>query len=126
VSLIDVIASFATGDNEPTPGKYKVTRQTAATVDSAGYAVDGTPSTLLVTACVQPTNGRDLRVLLEAGITEESKVLWTETPVQTRRPGQEPDVVTIDGEDWVVHQSRRWEAWDEVFYRSLIARRSLK
>jgi hypothetical protein len=126
VSLLDVIADFATGGDESTPFKYTLTRTSAGTYDANGKLVAGTPTTSLITASVQPTNGRDLRVLLEAGITEESKVVYTEGPLLTRRPGQEPDVLTIRGEPWVCHQSQEWEFDDEIFYRSLVARKSLQ
>jgi hypothetical protein len=124
VSILENIADFATGDGEATPGQYQLVRTTASAYDANGKPVAGASTTSLVTACVQPTSGRGLRILLEAGVTEESREVWTEGPLLTRRPGQEPDVMMIDGEAWVCHHSKRWEYDGEVFYVSLVARRS--
>jgi hypothetical protein len=124
MSLIDVIYSFATGSAEPVPLKYAVARQAVGTTTLGRYT-PGATTTSLITACIQPTNGRDLQVLLEAGITEESKKVFTDSPLLTRRPGAEPDVLTIDGESWVVHNVSRWEAFGETFWISLVARKSL-
>ncbi len=115
--LTDVIAYFQTG-------QYTVTRQAAGTTTLGRYT-PGTTTTSTITAGIQPTNGRDLQILVEAGITSESRKVYTDAALLTRRPGSEPDVISIDGEDWVVHNSVRWEGFGETIYISLVARKEL-
>jgi hypothetical protein len=119
VSLLNVISHFATG-------VYDLTRTTASAYDANGKLVASNSVVTQVEAGVQPTNGRDLKVLLEAGITSESRAVWTAEPLLSRRPGQEPDVLTIEGDAWVCHQSQTWTKRGETIYRTLVARRSMQ
>lgn len=125
MSLIDVIYSFATGSAEPTSGKYTVTRTPVATYVLGRLTSGGSPTTFLITAGIQPTNGRDLKLLEEAGITSESRKVYTDAALLTRTPGQEPDEITIDGEQWTAHNMTRWEGFGDVIYITLVARKGL-
>lgn len=126
MSFLDIIEHFSTGATEPTPYKYTVTRYAARTYGSDGKLVAiGAPTTELITAGIQPMNGRDLQVLVEIAQTSEGRKVYTEVPLQTRRPGQEPDEITIAGEPWVVYTCVVWEGFGEVVYESLVARKAL-
>lgn len=119
MSLLDVIGDFATGD-------YLVTR-TAKGNHVAGRYVPGATSTFVVRqACVQPSTGRDLKVLVEAGVTTEARVIFSDVELHTRTPSTDPDQVTIDGEQWAVFHVKAWQTPDERFWRALIARQSLQ
>lgn len=90
-----------------------VTRtETAPYLD--GVAQVGPSSTILIRANVQPGSGRRLESPPEHDRTSETKVLRTITALRTRTPTHEPDVVEIDGEDWVVTTSTPFIDFDGV------------
>lgn len=125
MSFLDVIAEFATEGDEP-GGEYLVERSGPTTYGNDGREIDGPTTTFTIVACVQPTTGRDLRVLVEAGITTESKVIYTESELRTRQNGGEPDVVTIRGERYAVYNAKTWDTPEETYYRCLVARQSMQ
>jgi hypothetical protein len=122
MSLSDVIDYFSTETFDPN-GSYTVTRVPVRVVDSHGRltAPSGT-TTFGITGGIQPTNGRDLDILVESGVTSESRKLYSNTQLQTRVPGREPDKVTIDNESWTVYTCTRWQGFDETIFICLIAR----
>lgn len=114
--LLDVIYDFATGANEPTPRQYTITRTTEEIYGMNGFSTPGTSSTFLITACVQPIDGRNARIVVDANVTIETRKLYTDTKLLPRTPGFAPDQITIDGEVWTVHRCKRWEYYDDVFF----------
>ena len=88
--MINVIESFAY--RQVGGGALTVTRTVVAAgaYDSHGRALAGTTSTLPIVALVTPTEGRDLKIITDAAITEEVRVLLTGTPLKTREPASRP------------------------------------
>lgn len=102
--LSSTVLGFATGT-------YSVTR---AAYRANPYGTDGkliAPSTTTVSAraCVQPATGRDLQRLPEGLRARDVVALWSVDELLTARPGQEPDIVTIDGASWQVEHVERWD-----------------
>lgn len=130
--MIEVFESFAA--RQPGQGLLTVTRTTepSPSYDSDGYKVAGTTSTIPIIAQVYPTNGRDLKILADQGITSESRALLTATKLFTRDNGFAPDQVAgvdldDDGVPWIVCNWQQYTAPDsDVFYRVLVARQALK
>lgn len=122
MSLADNIDDFATSTTTP------VTRMTAETYDSQGRKVAGTPVIVApITVVEVPMTGRDLQVKIDCQITTEARALLTKTRLKDREPGFQPDVVTLDGEAWVVFNRQDWPDLDGgKFYKILVARRSLQ
>ena len=120
--LSDVVNWFSTETFDPN-GSYVVTRVPTKVYDSNGRqtAASGV-TTFSITGGIQPTNGRDLAILVESGVTSESRKIFTNTQLQTRVPGREPDKLTIDGEFWTVFNCVRWQGFDETIYECLLAR----
>lgn len=130
--MIDVFESFAA--RQTGGGALTVTR--ATTPDPAyvnGYPVDPTAvTTIPIIAQVSPTDGRALKVLADQGITGESRMLLTATPVIPRSRATEGDrVAGVDLADdtgdstvpWVVINAQTYTAPDgDVFYRVIVVR----
>ncbi len=111
MALADAIRAFARA--------YEVERP------AVGVYVDGRwsggPVTIVtVSASVQPTAGRDLRLLEEGARASESITILTPDLVRTgdEKSGQAPDVVRYKG---ARYQVQRVESWDEIggFYKAL-------
>ncbi len=101
MDLSSVIGSFLTG-------QYVVTRQAPAKGYTAGRLDAPDTSTFTIDACVQPAGGRDLQRLPEGMRVMEIKAIFTATELKTAGSGQDPDLVTIDGEDYEVQKVERW------------------
>ena len=123
MGLADVIARFGTGT-------YQVTRPAIGTWVDGHYVNEGAPSTFPIDASVQPMSGRDLRDLPEGMHAEDVRRLWTRTELRTAstqigasssNASSEPDVVSIDGEDYRVVRVEHFAILDD-FYRVLVAR----
>lgn len=128
--MIDVIEDFAA--RQPGQGKLVVTRAstTAPAYDPHGYPIDPSPvTTLRIVGQVCVVDGRGLRVLADQGITGESRMILTATPLTTRDKTREPDRVTgcdLDNETWVVINTQTFFTPDsEVFYKVVVARDTL-
>lgn len=122
MSLSDVVDYFSTESFDPN-GAYLVTRVPARAYDTNGRLLPASGTiTFPITGGIQPTTGRDLDILAEAGVTSESRKIFTNTQLQSRVPGREPDKLTIDGEFWTVYNCVRWQGFDETIYECLIAR----
>lgn len=119
MSLVDVIASFKTGD-------YTVTR-TPKGATTLGRYTAGSPSTFSIAASIQPVAGRELQALPEAQHGEEVRVIYTTTELKTRDPGFEPDTIEIDSEDWTIFRFERWQAFgaanDAQHFRAFASRK---
>lgn len=97
-------------------GTYTVSRRTPTTVGPDGRADVADPTTLLIQASVEPTKGRMLQRLPEGERVTEHRVLYTATRLQVIG---DPDIVTIDGEDWEVESVSDW-ALGKFFAASLV------
>lgn len=120
--LLDNISDFSTDD----PVGTTVTRTTANAYDSHGRPTAGTTSTLTIESVQVPTNGRDMIVAKDCQITTEVRAVLTVTELYPRKPGFDPDQLTIGGEQWTVFNVERWDTGDgDTFFRCLAARRAL-
>lgn len=112
MSLTGVIQRFKTGT-------YTITRRTSDTYTN-GLRTPGTSSTFTLDASVQPVTGSDLKILPEARRTEDVRVFWTTTQLQTL---PNPDVITIASENYEVFQVFTHSLLSRVpFYRIFCAR----
>jgi hypothetical protein len=112
--LSGLIADFATGT-------YTVTRGAGP----GSYAEDGkfapaSTSTVNVLAAVVPADGTDVQHLPEGMRTRSALAVFTVGELNAQAPGQQPDVIEIDGFAWQVQHSERWTAGN--FFRSVVVR----
>lgn len=112
--LSGLIADFATGT-------YTVTRGAGP----GSYAIDGSfvpaaTSTVSVVAAVVPADGTDLQHLPEGMSTSDALAVFTVGELRAQAPGQQPDVISIDGYSWQVQHSERWTAGN--FFRSVVTK----
>lgn len=114
MSLRDSIASLASGT-------YTVTRTVAGT-RTVGRYTPGAATTLEIVASIQPATGRQLRDLPEGQRGDETVAIFTVTPLLTRSPTTEPDVVTYRGEPWTVVTSKLWESFGDSHYECMAQR----
>jgi hypothetical protein len=117
VALRGVIESLSTGT-------YEVRRTVAGTYDLNGRYTTGAPTTIQITASVQPDSGRTLQDLPEGQRGDEIRKIHTRTELVTRAPGREPDLVTIDGETWYCIRVQRWQAFGDVHWKAYVARQA--
>ncbi len=110
MSLRDAIASLADG------GPFTVTRTAEGTTDDASVYTPGASSTLTIEALIQPITGRVLRDAPDAQRTDASIVIYTLVELRTRTKTTEPDVVTYDGEPWIVTKVHRYDAFGGTHY----------
>jgi hypothetical protein len=115
MALIDAIASLST------PGPYTVTRTAAGSYTNGRYT-EGAESTFTIIASIQPVTGRDLADLPEGQNGDEVRQVFTITELLTRVPGQEPDIITLDGEDFYVYRVKRWQGLGEVYWQAWVSR----
>jgi hypothetical protein len=100
---------------------YVVTRRGPTGVDGDGRALLSAPSTLSISASVQPLSGRDLQRLPEGMRAAERLKLYTTTPLAAIGA---PDVVTIDGDDYEVEHVERWTGFGAgADYYKIVARK---
>ena len=97
MSLADTLAKFSTATADGSPAGYVVTRTPSGSYVNGRYT-SGTPTTLTIDAVVIPGSGREIKVLAEGQFAEDTKVLWTTTPLVTMSPNDVPDQVTISGD----------------------------
>lgn len=100
---------------------YTVSRRSpSAYVD--GRLQPSTDSILVIDASVQPLVGpADLQRLPEGMRTDEARVIFTTTELFTQGPGQDPDIISIEGFAYEVHTV---EAWGNVgnYYRAIASK----
>ena len=87
--MSDVVDSFATDS-------YVVTRRSPSTYTN-GRLNAPTDTLLTILASVQPAEGRDLQRLPEGNRTQEVRAIYTSTELFTQGPGQDPDILAIEG-----------------------------
>jgi len=114
IDLSDVIASLATGT-------YTVTRQSVSAYGSDGRLDAPSTTTFSITACVQPVTGRELQRLPEGLQNQEVLAVWSPVELKTQGPGQDPDLVSIDGDSYEVHKLERWNTLG-AYWRALLTK----
>lgn len=117
MSLLDAIAAFAKA------APYTVTRTTNGGYGSTGRLVAGVPSTFQIVAIVRPTTARQIQLLPEGYHGIETKAIYTTTALIAISAANEPDEISIDGEDWKVVSAKKVDAFDEEYYYVAIASR---
>jgi len=86
-----------------------VTRKTisgATIVD--GYRVAGTPTSSTIQASVQPLTPHEVEQLPEGRRNQKNFWLFTDTELNMKT-AENPDLVTIDGEDFEVMKVHPWQ-----------------
>lgn len=116
MDLSGLISSFATGT-------YSVTRRARASIPfRRGLAQPTTDTALTITASVQPASGKDLLRLAEGRRADETRTLFTTTPLYTGDEGAayESDWVTVDGQAWEIIHVESWaQAGGGIAYRCI-------
>lgn len=115
-------------------GDYTVTRKTGGSWSEDGRYTPGAESTLLISASVQPA-GAELTDLPEGQSVDDVKVIYTETRLYGRKPGTpqvdpedddvgriDPDIVSIDDEDYRVFKVAKWDHWGETHFVAYAAK----
>jgi hypothetical protein len=115
MSLLASIDDFQTGT-------YTVTRTPAGSYVNGRYT-PGTPATFTITAVVEPSSGREIKVLPEGQFAEDVKVLYTATELFTMSPTSVPDTIAIGGDNYSVAKiDGPWIMPDSTHYRVYVAR----
>lgn len=131
--MIEVFEDFAA--RQPGAGALTVTRTVpaAGAYDSHGRRLPpNSTSTLPIIALVYPTEGRDLKIMIDQRITTEARALLTATKLSSGETGLAPDTVAgtdLDGDGvaWTCFHWERFPSPDgDTFYRCLVARKSLQ
>ncbi len=88
-----------------------------------GVYTDGSMSEVTIIANIQPVTGDDLKTLPEGQHADAVRVLFTETELNTRESGFEPDQVGVDGLLWEVISVEKWTATEwGTHYRCMISK----
>ena len=114
--LSSEVLAFATGTYTVTrgdgPGAYDPT---------TGYFVADSTTEVEVVAAVFPVTGRELQQLPEGMRSKEVRQVFTTVALRASAPLQQPDVIEIDGEDWLVKVVHDWNASGK-FWQSFVAK----
>ena len=122
MSLLDVITRFSTAVADGAPSGYQVTRIAAGTMVSGRYVPGGT-TTFSIDAIVVPLSGREIKVLPEGQFAEDTKILWTATPLVTMSPSNVPDTIVIAGDTYSVSAiDGPWNTLGGTFFKVTVAR----
>jgi len=106
-NLADTVARFATGI-------YQVTRRPKGQYVQ-GRLVTVTPSTLLVSACVQPASGRQLQRLPDGMRLSETISIWSEVELFVKTATSDPDLIEYRGNKYEVQISHPWDEHGNFF-----------
>ncbi len=125
MSLVDTIASFSTSSVDGSTGGYQVTRTPSGTYVSGRYT-PGTATVFTIDAVVEPSSGREIKVLAEGQYAEDTKVLWTTTELVTMSPTTVPDQIVIAGDNYsVVKIDGPWNMSGGTHYQVYVARQRI-
>jgi len=102
MDLSSVISDLASGTT------YAVTRRAPATYDADGRLVPGSTTALVITASIQPLEGRDLLRLPEGLRTKELLKIYSSTQLFVQGAGQDPDTVIYQGFPYQVETAEQW------------------
>ena len=112
--LNEVIARFSTGT-------YTVTRTTAST-NVMGRTVAGAATTFTMDASIQPVTGHALQKTPDGTSSEDVRVVYTRTALNTLTSVYAPDKITIGNESYIVFKVETFGAVSGGHYRVHIAR----
>ena len=122
--LLDTINSLATGT-------YTVTRRPKGTWSNGVYVLNASPTTFTIKAVVQPAfnlnrvvGGADMRHPDEGQFIWDTQVIYTATPIFTRTDLYDPDIISIDGDDWQAFRVETWNLVGQVHYRVILSRKT--
>ncbi len=122
MSLLDSIYGFQTGT-------YTVTRRAEGTWTDGIYIPNPTTTTLAIRGVVQPAReiqrvvgGRDMREREQNQYVDDVQVIHTDTEIWTRKPGYDPDMITVDGGQWHVIRVEKWTIGGVTFWMGVITR----
>jgi Flp pilus assembly protein TadG len=125
MSLLDTITRFSTATLDGSSGGYTVTRTPAGTQVQGRYT-PGTQQVFTIDAVVEPLSGRDIKVLAAGEYAEDTKVLWTSTPLFTIGPSELPDQIVIAGDVYsVANVQGPWNMSGVTFYKVTVARQRI-
>jgi hypothetical protein len=79
-------------------------------------------SRFAVRASVQPTDGHELRDLVEGQRVENTYLVLTREQLHNGEGDWEPDLLEIDDETYRVDKCQRWVHWGERHYESIVSR----
>ena len=91
---------------------------------SYGRYTEGTPTTLAITASVQPLRPDEMQLLPEGRRPEESFRLYTDTRLLTANRGtnKNADIVTIDGTRYEVLSCATWQNDIINHYKAIVSK----
>lgn len=122
MSLLDSIYGFQTG-------VYTITRRVTGSFVNGNYVPNPTTSTLSVRAVIQPaveiqrvTAGRDMREREQNQQVDDVQIIHTDTEIKTRSPTHDPDVVTFEGDSWVIIRVEKWVFGGTTFWKGVMTR----
>jgi hypothetical protein len=75
-----------------------------------------------IRASVQPTDGHELRDLVEGQRVENTYLVLSRDQLHNGEGDWEPDILEIDGETYRVDVCQRWVHWGERHYESIVSR----
>jgi hypothetical protein len=108
-------------DSEFCTGEYTITRRAAPTWTD-GIKVDGAVTTIAdVPMSVQPVK-RSMRAPAEGQHTEVTHIAYSQAELIPRSPAYAGDLVSHNGESFLVIGSKRWEAFGDVHWVADLAR----
>jgi hypothetical protein len=103
-------------------GTYTVSRKAAPTYVKGRLQPTAVSTTFTITASVQPLTGQDMSLLPEGSRADNTKILFTTTRINTVGSA-EPDVVSIESEDYEVFSVETWIGFGDTYYRTLVRKR---
>lgn len=87
----------------------------------AGTMVPPVPTSLTLTASVQPVKGRELLNFPEAQRTKGIIKIYSTTAMQTANEaaGTKADIVTYQGKQWEIHEVNYWPHLSQAHYKAI-------
>lgn len=79
-------------------------------------------ATFAITASVQPVSGLMLNYEAEGQSGDEDKIVFTSTQLRIRTETNEPDIVEVDDEEFLVTKVDKWDGPSTTHYQVTISR----
>lgn len=117
--------------NDHATGSYTIKREKGESWVNSKRVPGSITSIAGVTMSVQPANGEELTDLPEGQTLDDVRVIYSATALYARKPAAiapdmgmdyAPDIVVIDGEDYRVWKSEKWDHWGETHWRAYAAK----
>jgi len=125
MSLLDTLTRFSTAVADGSPAGYVVTRTPVGSYINGRYT-PGAPTTFTIDAVVEPSSGREIKVVAEGQYAEDTKVLWTSSVLQTMSPTTVPDLIVITGDSYSVATiNGPWNMSGVSIYKISVARQRI-